>query len=304
MVVGLGVVTRIRELDALRGFAVCGIMLVNTWQHRQHSPQPTGIDWTIDTLFQGRFYPIFSMLFGVSFVIIMRGSGRWMLLRRLFWLACFGLIQRLYYDGEVLTDYALYGAAVLLPASFLPALAVLPLGIAAVAWATWQGGGSILIPGLFLIGMAIMELKPDRRLLAPAFGLFALASALLTMAWLDNHHWTFYTVAALTGAAAYATGFLLLPRWLTALFEPLGRMALTNYLTGTFVIFLAASSLTGVSVVAVTLVTLLAQGLGSAWWLSRFRYGPLEWVWRCLTRMRRLESGRDDHRPLPDPRLP
>jgi uncharacterized protein len=19
------------------------------------------------------------------------------------------------------------------------------------------------------------------------------------------------------------------------------------------------------------------------WWLARFRYGPLEWLWRCLT---------------------
>jgi uncharacterized protein len=21
----------------------------------------------------------------------------------------------------------------------------------------------------------------------------------------------------------------------------------------------------------------------SPWWLKRFRYGPLEWLWRCLT---------------------
>ncbi len=25
------------------------------------------------------------------------------------------------------------------------------------------------------------------------------------------------------------------------------------------------------------------QTLYSAWWLRVFRYGPLEWVWRCLT---------------------
>ena len=23
--------------------------------------------------------------------------------------------------------------------------------------------------------------------------------------------------------------------------------------------------------------------VGSPWWLARFRYGPLEWLWRCLT---------------------
>ncbi|MGP4015007.1 DUF418 domain-containing protein [Saccharopolyspora sp. 5N708] len=21
----------------------------------------------------------------------------------------------------------------------------------------------------------------------------------------------------------------------------------------------------------------------SRWWLARFRYGPLEWAWRCVT---------------------
>ncbi|MFI6322344.1 DUF418 domain-containing protein [Nonomuraea sp. NPDC050556] len=290
--------TRVRELDALRGFAVCGIMLVNIWQHAPH----TG-DGVIGTFFQGRFYPIFSMLFGVSFVLVMRSAGRWVLLRRLFWLACFGLVQHLYYPGEVLTDYALYGAAVLLPASFLPTLAVLPLGLAGVAWATWMGGGSILIPGLFLVGMAVWELRPSLPL---AFWLAAPVSAAFTVAWLapEEHRWVLYTLAALTGAVAYAAGFLLLPRWLTALFEPLGRMALTNYLTGTFVIFLAGPRLDGLSVVAVALVTVLTQGLLSAWWLSRFRYGPFEWAWRCLTWFRRIDLVRDDHRALPDTRLP
>jgi uncharacterized protein len=26
-----------------------------------------------------------------------------------------------------------------------------------------------------------------------------------------------------------------------------------------------------------------AQVAFSRWWLSRYRYGPLEWVWRCAT---------------------
>ncbi|MEV4895912.1 hypothetical protein AB0K48_41750, partial [Nonomuraea sp. NPDC055795] len=44
MVVRLVPVTRIRELDALRGFAVCGIMLVNTWQHAPHEPPQQPLD--------------------------------------------------------------------------------------------------------------------------------------------------------------------------------------------------------------------------------------------------------------------
>ena len=26
-----------------------------------------------------------------------------------------------------------------------------------------------------------------------------------------------------------------------------------------------------------------AQLLASAWWLRRFRFGPVEWAWRCVT---------------------
>ncbi|WP_219465711.1 DUF418 domain-containing protein [Nonomuraea rhizosphaerae] len=305
--------TRIRELDALRGFAVGGIMVVNTWQHAvQDLTGPrNGLDWTIEALFQSRFYPIFSLLFGMGFVLFMRRAGRWVLLRRLLWLLCFGLLQHVFYQGEVLTGYAVWGALVLLPASFLTGGIPLGiLGVAAVVWATSVGAGPILIPALFLLGMAIMELRPSRSLLVPVFAVSALATTLLTGAWASTGDWTVYSVAALTGATAYCTGLLLALRpWLSAALEPLGRMALTNYVTGTFVIFLAGGWLhadpTRWSVLAIALGTLVVQVPFSMWWLSRYRYGPLEWIWRSLTWFRRvpnrLESGRDQNRPLPDP---
>ncbi|MEV0592342.1 DUF418 domain-containing protein [Nonomuraea cavernae] len=309
--------TRIRELDALRGFAVGGIMLVNAWQHLPSDPDRprTGIDWAIDALFQARFYPIFSLLFGIGFVLFLQRAGRWVLLSRLVWLFGFGLLQQTFYKGEVLTDYAVYGALVLLPASFLAGgLPVLILGLGAVVWAMREGGGSLFIPGLFLVGMALMQLRPSERLLWPGFAVSALATVLLTPAWVMTGDWTVYSVAALAGAVAYTTGLLLLLRagWsapLSAVLEPMGRMALTNYVSGTLVIFLTgplvASDPTRWSVVLVTVVTLSAQAWASRWWLSTFRYGPLEWVWRCLTWFRwvpnRLESGRDHNRPLPDP---
>ncbi|MEV4009352.1 DUF418 domain-containing protein [Nonomuraea angiospora] len=302
--------TRIRELDALRGFAVGGIMLVNTWQHTAKDPR-NGVDWVVEALFQSRFYPIFSLLFGISFMLFLRGNSRWALLSRLFWLFCLGMIQHTFYDGEVLTDYAVYGAAVLLPASFLTGgLPVLLLGLAVVAWGLQVGGGAMLIPGLFLIGMGLWRLSPSRSLLLPSFAVTALAGALLTAAWASQGGWILYSTAALAGAAAYSLGLLLALRpWLSAVLEPLGRMALTNYVTGTVVIVLATPLLntdpTRWSVVALAALTVAAQVLFSRWWLGRFRYGPLEWIWRCLTWFRvvpnRLESGRDRNRPLPDP---
>lgn len=313
--------TRIRELDALRGFAVGGIMLVNTWQHAVDgvpAEARNGFDWTMQAVVQGRFYPIFSVLFGISFVLFLERAGRWLLLSRLFWLFWIGIVQHSFYEGEVLTDYAFYGLLVLLPASFLSSgPPVLLLGIAVVGWALGQDRSALLIiPGLFLIGMALMQMRPSPRLLWPALAVSTAAAALLTAAYETAGGGVVYRLAALAGAAAFTTGMLLLlrSRWsapISAVLEPLGKMALTNYVTGTVVIVLTGALLhadpTRWSVPVIAAVTLAAQAEASRWWLARYRYGPLEWVWRCLTWFRpvpnRLESGRDHHRPLPDPGL-
>ncbi|MDA0639396.1 MULTISPECIES: DUF418 domain-containing protein [Nonomuraea] len=285
-------------------------MLVNTWQHAAKETY-TGIDWTVESFFQSRFYPIFSLLFGISFVLYLQRAGRWSLLSRLLWLMVFGLVQHIWYPGEVLTDYAFYGLIVLLPASFLwRGVPVLLLGLGVTAWGVMAGGGVLLIPGMFLVGMALMQLRPPRELLLPAFGVSAVCGVLLSAAASLSGDWTLYTLGALAGAAAYSTGLVLVLRpWLSAVLEPLGRMALTNYVTGTLVIFFAGGLVdadpTRWSVLAVAGVTVAVQAVFSRWWLRRFRYGPLEWIWRMLTRFRRvpnrLESGRDENRPLPGP---
>jgi len=71
---------------------------------------------------------------------------------------------------------------------------------------------------------------------------------------------------------------------------PVGRMALTNYLLqsviGSLVFYGYAGGQWGLArawqVVFVVMVFAL-QIVFSHWWLSRFRYGPLEWVWRAFT---------------------
>ena len=68
-----------------------------------------------------------------------------------------------------------------------------------------------------------------------------------------------------------------------------GRMALTNYLTQTIIGVLVLRTLVDPedlnrSWVLLFIVSVWAVQL--AWsqaWLSRFRYGPCEWVWRCAT---------------------
>lgn len=95
---------------------------------------------------------------------------------------------------------------------------------------------------------------------------------------------------------AYAA--LLLLAWQTSrgarLLRPLaatGRMALTTYLTqsvvSTLVFYgygfrlLGSFGFTGNLVF--TLVLFGCQMALSVWWLRRFRFGPVEWLWRTLT---------------------
>jgi uncharacterized protein len=74
---------------------------------------------------------------------------------------------------------------------------------------------------------------------------------------------------------------------------PYGRMALTNYiaqtLVGTFLLFnwglgfIGEVSNTQVFLMAVLIIS--AQVWASAAWLRRFRYGPIEWLWRSGTKL-------------------
>lgn len=82
-------------------------------------------------------------------------------------------------------------------------------------------------------------------------------------------------------------------RKLFAPFAPAGRMALSNYVAQSFVYALLlfgigpglglAGRIGSTSVVLIVVVTYAAQMALSRWWLDRFRFGPLEWVWRGLT---------------------
>ncbi|MEH6422356.1 DUF418 domain-containing protein [Pseudomonas sp. CGJS7] len=100
---------------------------------------------------------------------------------------------------------------------------------------------------------------------------------------------------------AYMAGFVLLfqrpgaRRWLIWL-APVGRMALSNYLAQTalglaifYGIGLGVGPRYGLWAVLAAFVAIFAAQIGfSRWWLRHYRYGPLEWLWRCLTYRRWL----------------
>ena len=81
-----------------------------------------------------------------------------------------------------------------------------------------------------------------------------------------------------------------LKRWLEH-FIPYGRMALTNYVVqsiiGTFIFYGWGLGYLGqirnLYIFFLAIIIIALQMMFSSWWLSKYYYGPLEWLWRSLT---------------------
>jgi uncharacterized protein len=118
---------RIESIDVLRGFALFGIALVHMVEQYYAGPLPEEIASSMkssiaDNIAQGfvgvfiigKFYMIFSFLFGLSFFIQLskNQSGNSFLLRfawRLLILFAIGMIHHLHYRGDILSIYAILG---------------------------------------------------------------------------------------------------------------------------------------------------------------------------------------------------
>ncbi|MFC7160224.1 DUF418 domain-containing protein [Pseudidiomarina halophila] len=123
---------RIHMLDVIRGFALLGILLMNieffqrplTAMMFGFDNSLTGIDrsvgWIVFTFVQGKFYTMFSLLFGIGFVIFYdrakqhHDSPRWLFFRRLLILGLFGFVHIAYiWGGDILLTYAIVGLLLL-----------------------------------------------------------------------------------------------------------------------------------------------------------------------------------------------
>ena len=87
------------------------------------------------------------------------------------------------------------------------------------------------------------------------------------------------------------------PTWLGSRIVAAGRMAFSNYIGSSVLMMLVFQGWAGIGLYgelhrgALLLIVLGTWALMLVWskpWLARFRYGPLEWLWRCLTYARRV----------------
>lgn len=119
---------RIEIIDAFRGFALAGIVLVHFTEQFLAAPAPEGtmdavvqgpfdqvVDFFINLFLRGKFFALFSLLFGLGFFIQMdRAAHRGVDFRlrfvwRLLILMTIGYLHHMFYRGDILTIYAVLG---------------------------------------------------------------------------------------------------------------------------------------------------------------------------------------------------
>ena len=167
----------------------------------------------------------------------------------------------------------------------------------------------MFVLGLWTVRTGIALSPSDHRATLARWRMLGLGIGLpanLIAAW-ALEHWSYLppSVGGLLGTAMAAIGVPMLAlgyaatvallvvdgRRLISVFGPVGRMALTNYLMHSiicvtlsygfgFALWWRVSAATAMAIAAAIIAVQIPL---SAWWLSRYRFGPVEWIWRRLT---------------------
>ena len=124
--------SRIEVADALRGIAVIGIILFHSLENfnlfypdvRLTLPCDNAVYSFCESLLAGKMYGIFALLFGLTFYIMRDNQARkgrdfsarfaW----RMLLLFLIGLVNIVFYDGDILTTYAIFGL-LMIPCGYL-----------------------------------------------------------------------------------------------------------------------------------------------------------------------------------------
>ncbi len=319
---------RIDVIDYLRGFALLGIILVNilpllavklpnagTWD--------AGYQRFLFLFVEGRFYTLFSFLFGVGLYLFIsranaKGNNGFVLfLRRIAALFILGWFHVKFHPGEALTVYAVTGL-LLLPFYKVKKEFNLGIGLILLVWLSSMAFKLFLVVPLMLLGIAAGQYRVFEGLSKKLkkVAVFTGVMFLFSMAGLiyqyrhvpsipfgffeggvDEQTYEFLSIGIMIGpfVSALYVGLLILflqfplVQKLLSPLKSYGRMALTNYIFQTVFIYLAGyafnlfGSISYLHSLIICLLVYVIQLIFSVVWLRYFQFGPLEWIWRGLT---------------------
>jgi len=133
------------------------------------------------------------------------------------------------------------------------------------------------------------------------FAFSALPNLMEFESWTSVFAFTTYDLSNTALTVFLMSGFLLLylrrPTGWPGSLAPYGRMALSNYLMqtliGTIIFYGWGLGYLGQvhdwQALLLSFVVIFLQVRTSKWWLSRYYYGPMEWLWRCGTYFSRVK---------------
>ncbi|XLZ69964.1 DUF418 domain-containing protein [Massilia sp. SR12] len=375
--------SRLLNVDALRGFALLGILAVNIWSFADpyfrsgvtrvaySGALDEALRFLVALLFEGKFYLLFSLLFGYSFSLQMDAAQRagadfkarmW---RRGLGLFALGVLHGcLLFEGDILNSYGLLclmllswreletrralkraWRLLLVPALLLGALGCSALFLESAAdernavqiaakLAAFQGSAAATqayVMAQFPANLANLPFMGPSSLAMFLLGFVAGRERLLARIDSFRHLlprvlWICLPVGLVGSAviAAYGTLYpsmaggligvsanMLVGPFLTLayivlllmLFEtrvgarlqaalaPMGRLALSNYLSQSLVLALLftgyglgwCNRVSPLGLTGIVFALFGAQMALSAWWIQRHTYGPAEWLLRAVT---------------------
>ncbi len=192
---------RIEALDVVRGFALFGIFLMNIeFFNRTFAtfgegmPRGlTGVDWWaswfVNYFVQGKFWTIFSLLFGMGFAVMMvraEQAGREFIrvyLRRVLALAVFGALHYIFiWEGDILFTYAVAALILMVTLHGRPKPIVLSMAVLAALGAIPEMHKLFaVVVGLAMAGLLALYLRSEQcvRLRGRSVPLFSFLVMLL-----------------------------------------------------------------------------------------------------------------------------
>ena len=346
---------RITSIDALRAFTLLGILIVhanNGFGFPYERIQSSFCDYLLIKLnyffLESKCNTIFSVLFGVSFYLILRNpkNTNAKFVWRCFLLALIGLFNKLFYSYDVLMWYGLWGMVLVFFRNLKPKYLItscISLVLISLFLARFRigdllfgpltsarygadksfldvisypnavtdylrvlfNGGIFTTIAMFIFGYWIAKIgfienikqKLSKRYLVLIWSVFILMFIIHYIFYLkdiDNH--SIETLNNYSASLAYASALLYLYyhsglcNRILRLFEPYGKLGLTNYSIGGIlgVVFINEFGLglykySVTSIVVFFTMFFLLQAIFSFYWLRYFTYGPMEYIWRVAT---------------------
>lgn len=211
--------TRLSAVDAMRGFALLGIFVVNSQYFASPymwigvpDPRVDGtMDWltrlAISLVFETKFYLLFSFLFGYSFTLQLQSAARDgasvtpRFVRRQFALGALGLLHAvLLFTGDILVTYALLGLLLLWAQHWSDRrLIVVAASLVVASAAIWLLLGWAAAAA-YTPASPVDVLREELRILTAYLG----SPATIVARHLEEHQDVWFTLVTMQGPCAFA----------------------------------------------------------------------------------------------------